>query len=319
MTGNQPLVTVVTPSFNQAQFLEQAILSVLEQDYPQVEYMVVDGASTDGSVEIIRKYAGRLAWWVSEQDSGQAEAINKGLRRARGAVVAWLNSDDLYLPGAIRSAVAALEARPRAGLVYGETVSIDEHGQTINLPRYRQFTMLDLLSFNIIGQPAVFMRRAAMGQAGYLDPDYHYLLDHQLWLRFASMTEVCHVPQRWAAARSHPAAKNRAGAANFGAEAFRILEWAAGQPAMTSILESHHRRVRAGAYRIDGFYQVEGGQVDAGLKAYWLGLLLHPPTVLKDWRRITYALACKVGLGSLRERFLCWRRKHLHNSDGGMV
>src|SRR5512136_1965980 len=128
---NQPLVTVITPSFNQAQFLEATILSVLNQDYPKLEYFVMDGGSTDGSLEIIKKYESRLTGWVSEKDHGQTDAINKGFSRARGDILAWLNSDDTYEINAVREAVAYLRERPEIGLVYGDANFIDESGRII--------------------------------------------------------------------------------------------------------------------------------------------------------------------------------------------
>ena len=137
------LVSIVTPSFNQSAYFEQTIRSVLEQDYPDIEYIVIDGASTDGSVDIIKKYSPRLAYWISEKDLGQADAINKGMRRAKGEIVAWLNSDDYYLPGAIKSAVTTFESNPQAVMVYGNMLAVDQTGQTINQLRYRQLTLED--------------------------------------------------------------------------------------------------------------------------------------------------------------------------------
>jgi glycosyltransferase involved in cell wall biosynthesis len=120
-----PLVSIITPSYQQAAFLEQTMKSVLEQDYPNIEYLVADGGSVDGSVEIIQRYADRLAWWVSEKDHGQGEAINKGFTRAKGKYIAWVNSDDFYMPGAIRSAVAELEAHPDVGMVFGDVKVVE--------------------------------------------------------------------------------------------------------------------------------------------------------------------------------------------------
>ena len=180
-----PLVSIVTPSYNQAHFLEETIQSVLAQDYPNLEYWVMDGGSTDGSVEVIQKYASKLSGWVSEKDGGQADAINKGLQRANGEIVAWLNSDDLYRPGAIQSAVSIFQENPEVGLVYSDVDSIDADGEIFNRMRYDQWGLKDLMAFNILGQPGVFFKRSVLENSGYLDLSYQYLLDHHLWLRMA--------------------------------------------------------------------------------------------------------------------------------------
>lgn len=125
MHNQSPLVSIVTPSFNQAAYLESSIRSVLDQDYRPLEYIVIDGGSSDGSRGILERYADRLAWWVSEPDAGQTEAINKGFARSKGSILAWLNSDDVYVPGAVREAVEYLTAHPEAGMVYGDADYID--------------------------------------------------------------------------------------------------------------------------------------------------------------------------------------------------
>jgi len=305
MISINPLVSIVTPSFNQASYLEDTIRSVLEQDYPRLEYIVIDGASTDGSVDIIRKYVDELAWWVSEKDSGQAEAINKGLSRAKGEIVAWLNSDDVYLPGAVSEAVRAFDESPDVVLVYGNMLAVDEHGETLNILRYDQLSLEGLLCFQIIGQPAVFFRRAALEEAGNLDPSYHFMLDHHLWLRIALQGRILHVDKTWAAARFHAEAKNRARAAEFGREAFRILDWAQRtQPQLSSVMAKVRRRARAAAHRVDARYLLDGNQPWAALKAWIRALLIHPPTALARLNILVSALLQLSGLGGLREMYL---------------
>jgi GT2 family glycosyltransferase len=308
------LVSIVTPSFNQARYLEATIQSVLSQEYPHIEYIVIDGASSDDSVEIIKKYKKRLAYWVSEKDNGQADAINKGFARAKGDIFAWLNSDDYYLPKAISAAVKIFEENPDVVLVYGDMLAVDEYGQTINVLKYKQLSLEDLCCFQIIGQPAVFFRREAFEEAGGLDTAFHFLLDHHLWIRIAQQGKILHVPQTWAVARYHAEAKNRSKAAEFGREAFHILDWLKSQPELVSVFSNVERRARASAHRVDSRYLLDGGQSFSALKAWTRALLIHPPTALARLNIFLSALLNLSGLSALRELIL-HRRQRWFSSD----
>ena len=204
-----PKVSIVTPSFNQAPFLEQTLRSVLEQDYPNLEYIVIDGGSTDGSLEIIHKYADQLAYWQSQPDQGQTDAINQGFARASGEILAWLNSDDLLLPGAVSAAVRALQAHPEAAMVYGDALLINAEGKTIGKFPAAQTDYRKLRRGYVhIPQQASFFRADLWRQVAPLDVSFYFAMDYDLWVRLAALAPLVYVPQLWAAFRLHGEAKS---------------------------------------------------------------------------------------------------------------
>ena len=208
MTG-KPLVSIVTPSFNQSIFLEDTIRSVLDQDYGNIEYILIDGGSTDGSLEIIRKYADRLAYWVSEKDLGQTDALNKGFAAAHGSVLAWLNSDDTYNPGAISEAVDYLTAHPDTGMVYADLDFIDENNRVIGRFPAAQTDLQRLRRGYVhIPQPASFFRAEHWRKVGPLDPTFYFAMDYDLWVRLAGKAPLRYVAETWAAFRLHGGAKS---------------------------------------------------------------------------------------------------------------
>ena len=213
LVSGKPRISIVTPSFNQGRFLEQTMRSVLDQDYPDLEYIVVDGGSTDDSVDIIRRYADRLASWISEPDRGQTDALNKGFSRATGDIVAWINSDDFYYPGAFAAAVERFRADPDLGLLYGRGNRVAESGQVIcEFEATRPFD-LDALVYGVdyILQPTTFMRRQALHEVGAFDPHLHYAFDWELWMRLGERFKAGMLDRIVAAGREYPAAKTFTG------------------------------------------------------------------------------------------------------------
>jgi glycosyltransferase involved in cell wall biosynthesis len=208
-TVRAPDISIVTCSYNQRRFLEATLRSVVEQTGVQVEYIVVDGASTDGSAALIESYAPKLTSWVSEADRGQSEALNKGLKRATAPIVGWLCSDDVVLPGALARVVALFAERPDTDAIYGDALLIDADGRIVRPKREIDFHPWLLRDdHNYIPQPAMFWRRNLHERFGYLREDLHLTMDLELWLRFASKgCRVEHVPQFWAAMRCHDSQK----------------------------------------------------------------------------------------------------------------
>jgi hypothetical protein len=225
LRSRSPRVSVITPSYNQARFLERTIRSVTDQGYANLEYIVIDGGSTDGSVDIIRRYADRLAFWVSESDGGQANAVNKGMARVTGDVVGWVNSDDFYYPGAIHAAVDAFAADPTLGFVYGRGVRVDEHDRVIDSFAFTRPFDVNTLAYGVdyILQPTVFMRRGALAAVDPIDPTLQWTLDWDLWIRLGRKFPARLIDHDTAASREYAATKTSKGGFERLAEIQRIV------------------------------------------------------------------------------------------------
>ncbi|MFN8559230.1 MAG: glycosyltransferase family 2 protein [Dehalococcoidia bacterium] len=218
-------ISIVTPSYNQAEFLEATLLSVLNQGYPNLEYIVIDGGSSDGSVEILERYRPRLSYLVSERDKGQTDALIKGFARATGDVLAWLNSDDLYEPWTLRQVAAFFTRRPAARFVFGDARWVDRAGRFLRPKREIPFNrFLWLHSYNYIPQPSTFWRRNLYQQVGGLDPAFDLAMDADLWARFSNVTPLHHVPRSWSRMREYPEQKNQKRRVQSDAEDRRVRE-----------------------------------------------------------------------------------------------
>jgi glycosyltransferase involved in cell wall biosynthesis len=203
-----PKVSIITPSYQQAKFLEETIRSVLLQGYPNLEYIIIDGGSTDGSIEIIKEYAPWLAYWISEKDQGQSQAIRKGLEKSSGKFVAWLNSDDIYGPTSIFEAIRMLKDNEDTGFVYGDCVIIDEQSQRVDFWKTKQSdTRVLLLDGNQIPQQTVFMRKLVLDRIGGINPDLHFIMDYELWIRISCKSNFLYSPNITAFFRLHNSSK----------------------------------------------------------------------------------------------------------------
>lgn len=207
-----PVVSIVTPSLNQGRFIEATVRSVLEQDYPNIEYIVMDGGSTDGTLDILRRYADRLTW-VSEPDGGQGDALHRGYLRSSGSILAWLCSDDLYEPGAVTAGVAALTSDANLALVYGNAGFVTETGEDGGpCPWIEPFDLRRLISHgDFIVQPASFFTRSAYMAVGGLDTALHWAMDYDLWIKLGSRYAVRYVPESWARSRLRDDTKTATG------------------------------------------------------------------------------------------------------------
>lgn len=202
-----PLISIVTPSYNQGQFIERTIQSVISQDYPRLQYLVMDGGSTDETVKILKKYSSVLSW-VSQKDGGQTDAINQGMLQAKGDILAYLNSDDVYLPGTLKKVGRFFVSHPRVNFAYSHGKLINADDELMGFYNDSAMDYQKLWGGCGISQPTTFWRRKVYETIGPFNPSYHFTMDYEYWVRVSQQYALHYLPQEvWAAARIHEAAK----------------------------------------------------------------------------------------------------------------
>jgi glycosyltransferase involved in cell wall biosynthesis len=259
MLAGTPLVSIVIPSYNQCCFIAETVNSVLSQDYSHLECIVIDGGSTDGTLDVLRRYDERLRW-ISEPDRGQAHAVNKGWHMAHGQILGWLNSDDTYRPGAIQAIVAAFQLHPEAGGIYGDCDYISATGEF--LEKYEtgpfDFETFFRTSRSPIPQPSIFIRRTVYEHVGPVNEDLRLVMDWEYWLRVGMRYSILYLPQTLATYRVHGSSKSATESLRYGEETTRVYREIFANPQLPTALRRYEKEgmnnvlLQAAKYAFDG-------------------------------------------------------------------
>ena len=284
MTTTTPFVSIVTPIYNGSAYIEYAIHNVADQGVTALEHIVIDGGSKDGTVEILKRYPD--VRWLSERDTGQSNALNKGFRMAQGEIIGWLNGDDSYTPGAITSAVGYLARNPACDVVYGDCNILDAQGALIRVFRPAPAEGVESLAGSFIHTPAVFWRRRVFQRVGYLDEKLHYCMDNEFWIRMAPVVRRDYLPSPLANYKLRPGSKGTTTKAEFGTEMCAIYETLFVQePFKSGVSESTKGEILRGHYWAAGIELCREDQVErakpflrSALDHY--NILAHPQIAL---------------------------------------
>jgi GT2 family glycosyltransferase len=318
--GGWPRVSLVTPTLNQAPYLEDTLLSVLHQGYPSLEYLVFDGGSTDGALEILRRYGDRLTHWETGPDRGQSDAVNKGWQRSTGKYLWWLNGDDMLAPGALADAVRFLEDNPQVDLVFGDLLRIDERGQAVEIHRVPDFDLAAyVLDGHHVSQAGALMRREVLDRIGTLDVDLHYLMDTDYWHRLAlAGGRIAHIPQVLALFRVHAESKTQAGSAQSTQERYlvnrRLFEHASLPGDLRARESQVVSRMHLGCARVYlkiGSYRESMAELVRAARA-WPAMSLRPSFV---WHALLAVFGLLVGQGVWLRARAALRRLRQRTAD----
>ncbi len=301
-------ISIVTPSFNQGQFLESTILSVLDQEYPDLEYIIIDGGSTDSSLDVIRKYTDRLSYWVSEPDEGQSHAINKGWSMATGDIVAWINADDVYCPGAFSCVANAFENNPDAVMVIGSGASYDitlSRQLLHKPPELDPRRMIETCGGGPI-QPAVFMKKKVFEEAGPLRQDLHYILDWEYWIRaglYYPPDRIAMIDTTLAINREWPRTKTNTGAAGICKEHRQVFDSLFTRYRPDAGIQSLKQAAYRSSYRKEAdLARMDGNRIQALrciMKAMMIGPLCHNPA--RELAILSYIVMGRTLSGRMRK------------------
>jgi glycosyltransferase involved in cell wall biosynthesis len=298
-----PLVSIVTPTYNQADFLRDTLESVLAQDYPHIEHQVIDDGSTDETPQILAEYSGRIAI-ERHANRGQTPTINKGWERAQGDILTWLNSDDTFLPGAITKAVDYLQAHPDVGIVFGDTLFTNQDGEPLERSKARaefDYHEFVLQCENPIAQPSAFIRREVIEDVGLLDPEFYYFMDWDFWLRAGIRHRIAYFPELLSTYRLHKDSKTVAQANKAAPELEYMYRKFFARTDLPEDIRALERRAMVNMFFTSGGYYLEGGNPRAAARMGFKALGAYPSSIYRPEVAHKF-LYCLLGGRSLYQR-----------------
>lgn len=289
-----PKISIVTPSLNQGQFIEETIRSVLLQGYPDIEYIIIDGGSTDDSVDIIARYEHWLSYWVSETDSGQAQAINKGFKIATGEIVAWLNSDDTYKPDALRVAATFFNQSFNIAIFYGDVDYINKSSMFLRKFKTGEFNLLNQLYTNMVPQQATFWKRKLFDQIGFLDEKFHRPFDNDFFIRAGNNFPISYIRIPLANYRLHPSSKTGTASITFFLEYLDILNKYFQHTKIPSNIQNHKHEILSYWHERTAHEYLELNLRKEARKHFWESISLRPIRI-QNITLLAYILDTAIG------------------------